>query len=128
MAKPICVVEDNAPIRKLFCTLLKKAGFEVVDFGDGASASGWLKNNQPLLLLVDILLPDMNGSDIMLEFKALEHGKDIPTVAATGLAHSQDREKFLAMGFDAYLIKPINTATFAKEIQDVIDQKNESKQ
>lgn len=121
---PICVIEDNTPIRKLFCTILKKAGFSTVDFADGKSALEWLDQNKPLAVIVDILLPDMNGTELHDQFRAKDHGKDVPMVAATGFAKSNDREKYLEMGFDAYIPKPVNTNTFADEIKTVIDEKN----
>lgn len=54
MSQLICVIEDNVPIRKLFCTLLKKVS-ETADFGDGTGGLNWLKQNKPDLLIVDIL-------------------------------------------------------------------------
>ncbi len=126
MENTICVVEDNLPIRKLFCTLLKKSGYEVSDFGDGKTALEWLKNNRPILLLCDILLPDMNGGEIMKFVRELPYGKEVPIVAATGFAQLSDREKFLEMGFDGYISKPINTAIFVQEIVDLMNAKKDS--
>ncbi|NLO19646.1 MAG: response regulator [Ignavibacteria bacterium] len=120
----ICVVEDNAPIRKLYSTLLKKHGFQTEDFPDGKQAIDWLKNNNPDCVLVDILLPDMNGTEILQFVRKKENGDSIPVIAATGFAHSNDRQKFIDIGFDSYIPKPINTATFASDIEDVIRKKN----
>lgn len=123
----ICVVEDNLPIRKLYCTLLKKYGFQTVDFPDGKQTIDWLKNNEPDCLLVDILLPDMNGTDILHFIRTKKGGDRIPIIAATGFAHTNDRQKFLDMGFDSYISKPINIANFANDIEEVIRKKNEQK-
>jgi len=123
----ICVVEDNIPIRKLYCTLLKKHNFQTVDFSDGKQTIDWLKNNTPDCVLVDILLPDMNGTDILHFIRKKAGGELIPIIAATGFAHSNDRQKFLDMGFDSYISKPINTASFADDIEEVIRKKNEQK-
>lgn len=123
MSQLICVIEDNVPIRKLFCTLLKKSGFETADFGDGTGGLNWLKQNKPDLLIVDILLPDMNGSDIMQTVRELDYGKELPIIAATGFAQANDKEKYLEMGFDSYIAKPINTATFVQDIKIVIEDK-----
>lgn len=126
MANIICVVEDNVPIRKLFVTLLKKNGYECTDFGEGQSAMDWLKDNKPDLLICDILLPDMNGTDIMKFVRELPYGKEITIIAATGFAQANDRDKFLEQGFDGYISKPINTATFVQEIKDVMQAKLDS--
>lgn len=123
MENTICIVEDNTPIRKLFATLLSKNGFQVVDFGDGATALAWLKDNTPNSMLCDILLPDMNGSDILAFVRQKPNGDKIPVIAATGFAKINDREKYLEMGFDGYISKPINTATFVQEVKDYIEAK-----
>ena len=70
---PICVIEDNTPIRKLFCTLLKKAGFTTIDFPDGTSSVNWLRsNNHPHAVIVDILLPDINGTEVLKVIRELK--------------------------------------------------------
>lgn len=121
--RPVCVIEDNKPIRKLFCTLLKKSGFETVDFGDGNSAMDWLKDNVPYGVLVDILLPDLNGGEILEFIRSKEEGDKIPVIAATGFAQSNDRDKFIRQGFDGYIPKPINTGSFVSEVKEIFDSK-----
>ncbi len=116
----VCIVEDNTPIRKLFKTLLSKSGFEVFDFSDGGSGLEWLKNNTVDLIILDILLPDINGTDLMQSVRAIEAHKNIAMVAITGFASTQDKEKFIELGFDAYLSKPINTATFVDDMKKLI--------
>lgn len=123
MENTICVIEDNMPIRKLFSTLLSKNGFQVVDFGDGATSLAWLKDNMPNAILCDILLPDMNGSDILNFVRSKSNGTNVPIIAATGFAKINDREKYLEMGFDGYISKPINTATFVQEVKECIEAK-----
>ena len=121
MSKNVCVVEDNVPIRKLETTLLKRAGNTVFDFGDGASALAWIKENKPDLMIVDILLPDTNGTEIMKEVKAMPERRDFPIVAATGFAQLYDREKYLQEGFDAYIAKPLDIANFISEIDHICE-------
>lgn len=117
----ICVIEDNMPIRKLFCTLLKKSGYETMDFGDGRSALDWLEGNDVKAILMDILLPDINGTDLIKLVRNFGNHATTPVVAATGFAASQDREKFLELGFTGYLAKPINTSTFVNELENFIN-------
>ncbi|MDD3124950.1 MAG: response regulator [Candidatus Kapabacteria bacterium] len=121
MGKLICIVEDNVPIRKLFCTLLNKAGFETIDFGDGTSAINWINTGKPDLMIIDILLPDMNGTDIMKHARTLPHGNSFPIISSTGFAQASDRDKYLGLGFDFYISKPINSTTFVQEIKQIMD-------
>lgn len=120
---PLCIIEDNKPIRKLFCTLLQKSGFQVADFPDGTSGMEWLKANRPLAVITDILLPDVNGSEVLALIRTLNDGDKIPVIAVTGFAQANDRDKFIALGFDSYIPKPINTSSFVSEVTEVIDVK-----
>jgi DNA-binding response OmpR family regulator len=122
---PICIIEDNKSIRKLFCTLLQKSGNKTVDFGDGNSGLSWLNENTPLALIVDILLPDQSGTDILQLVREMPHGERIPIIAVTGFAHAYDRNKFLELGFDGYIPKPVNTSSFVNEVKEIIVQKGE---
>ncbi len=120
--KTICVIEDNAPIRKLYCTLLKKSGLNTVEFSDAASTLEWLKNNTPDAIIMDILLPDINGTELIGIIREMPACKGVPVVAATGFATSNDRDKFLELGFDSYISKPVNTKTFVNDIISVIEK------
>ena len=123
---PICVIEDNVPIRKLFCTLLNKSGYTTVGFGEGKPAIEWLQQNNPQCVIVDILLPDKNGPEILKAIRDVPEGNKIPVIAATGFAHSNDRQNFLEMGFDSYISKPINTSSFVADIKKIIEEKEKN--
>lgn len=120
---PVCVIEDNTPIRRLFCTILKKAGFETVDFSDGFSAVDWLKDNATSGIIMDILLPDLNGTELISMVRDLPNGEKVPIIAVTGFAQANDRERFMELGFDSYIAKPVNTATFVTEVQTIFANK-----
>ncbi len=119
--QPICVIEDNTPIRKLFCTLLGKAGFHTIEFSDGNSFYEWLKNNKTSGVLMDILLPDTSGTELIKSIRNMPNGEKIPIIAVTGFAQAQDRENFLDLGFDSYISKPVNTATFVEEVRSALE-------
>ena len=121
---PVCIVEDNKSNRKLFCIMLNKGGMKTVDFGSGTEAITWIKNNQAVAIILDILLPDMNGTEILKEIRNLPEGDKVPVIAITGFAQSNDRDKFLSQGFDDYIPKPVNTSTFVEQIVEIINIKN----
>ena len=121
---PVCVIEDNKPIRKLYCTLLAKAGYKTEEFPNGNLALEWLKGNKPLGIICDILLPDIDGAELLQLIRQLPDGESFPIVAVTGFAQVNDREKFIGLGFDSYISKPINTSTFISEFKDVLSLKN----
>jgi CheY-like chemotaxis protein len=122
---PICIIEDNKPIRRLFVTLLKKSGYETVDFATGNEGLDWIKSNSAQCIIIDILLPDLNGTEVLKVIRDMPSGQKVPIIAVTGFAHAYDRDKFIELGFDSYIPKPVNTITFVKDVEDVIAVKSE---
>lgn len=120
--KPIiCVIEDSIPINKLFCTLLKKGGYETVSFQNALDSIEYLLENKVSLILLDILLPDMRGNEVLSIIKSKSQvNKETAFVAVTGFASSNDRDKYMRYGFDDYITKPINTSTFVNQIKPLI--------
>jgi CheY-like chemotaxis protein len=119
--KKICVIEDNLAIRKLFCTILKKDGYELCDFATGKSALNELSTVRPDLIVMDILLPDMNGTELITKVKAIDGFAEIPVIAVTGFATDQDSMKLKELGFSGYLSKPVNTAMFSEEVKKLLE-------
>jgi CheY-like chemotaxis protein len=106
MKPKIAVVEDNPDNRLLVQALLEEF-YEVLEFETGKEAVEGLLDDRPDLVLLDISLPEMDGTELLRwirEQKALE---GVPVVALTAHAMAGDREKYLDEGFDDYLTKPI---------------------
>ncbi len=117
MEKKVCVIEDNTPNRKLFVMLLKKSGYEVFDFADAQSALDWLKTNEVAFVLMDILLPDMNGMELIQYVREIPKMQNKKIIAITAFTSTSDQQKFSQVGFDGFVSKPVNTSTFVKEIE-----------
>ncbi len=122
-AATVCIIEDSEAIRRLFGIILKKNGYEPVEFDIGQSAVNWLKDNKPAVVLCDDILPDINGSEIIKILRQTSEGRQQCVIAITGYALTTDRERYIAMGFDGYIPKPINTSTFIDEIREIIASK-----
>ncbi len=119
----VCIIEDNKPISKLFATVLAKSGFQTIEFENGKKALEWIRNNTPACVLTDILLPDINGVELLELIRVLPNKESIPIVAITGLAQAGDKQKFLDSGFDGYIAKPIDISSFANDIETIIIDK-----
>lgn len=117
----VCIIEDNTAIRKLFNIILKKHGYTTVEFEEGTPAIAWLRENIPAVVLCDDILPDINGRDIIKMVRQFDHGSKLCVIAVTGYALVADRERYIALGFDGYIPKPINTTTFVEEIRSVVE-------
>jgi len=107
MAK-ILVVEDNELNLKLFCDLLTIKKHQVITSQEGHDAFQLAKDQQPDLILMDIQLNGISGTDIVHELKASIDTKSIPVIAVTAFAMKHDEEKIMSEGCDMYLSKPLS--------------------
>ncbi len=108
MKKTILVIEDNE--RNLYLTtfLLEKHGYKVIPARDGRIGVDLADQVKPLLILLDIQLPEMDGYAVAEELRKNPLLVDVPIVAVTSYAMVGDREQILAAGCQGYIEKPIN--------------------
>jgi two-component system, cell cycle response regulator DivK len=109
MATPsrVLVVEDNALNLKLVRDVLLHAGFDVVEARSGEDGIARALEYQPDIILMDLQLPGIDGTQAMRTIKEGPMGSTIPIVALTAFAMSEDRERALRDGFDGYLCCPL---------------------
>ena len=117
--KTFCVIEDNDVIRRLFILLIEKDNNKVVAFADGEAAVEWLEDNRPDIVLCDIMLPGVGGVEILKFIRSLPHGDSMKVIALTAFARQGDRQKYLDMGFDGYISKPVEPQTFMGEVYSI---------
>jgi two-component system cell cycle response regulator DivK len=113
--KKIAVVEDNPDNRLLVQAMLEDL-YEVTEYETGPEALADLQHNRPDLVLLDISLPDMDGTEVLRRLRADAALYDLPVVALTAHAMDGDREAFLAAGFDDYVTKPIMDGAVLLEV------------
>ena len=104
--KKIAVVEDN-PDNRLLVRVILDSLYEVAEYETGSSALEGLQRDIPDLVLLDVSLPEMDGTEVLRRIRADTRLRDLPVIALTAHAMASDREKFLAAGFDDYVSKPI---------------------
>ena len=102
----LAVVEDNADNRLLLQALLGDR-YELVEFENGFDALTAFAATRPDLVLLDISLPGMDGTQILQRIRADQALRSLPVIALTAHAMAGDKEKFLTAGFDDYVTKPI---------------------
>lgn len=104
--KKIAVVEDN-PDNRLLVQVILESLYEVVEYENGFTALDGLSKSKPDLVLLDVSLPEMDGTEVLRRMRADESLRNLPVIALTAHAMTGDREKYLAAGFDDYVSKPI---------------------
>lgn len=106
MKSLIAVIEDSADNRLLLQAFLED-DYQVLEFENGVEALEKLPQQVPELIFLDISLPLMDGVEVLQNLRQHDLLKHIPVVALTAHAMSGDREKYLSLGFDDYIAKPI---------------------
>ena len=120
MKKVILVVEDNERNRKLVRTILEFRGYEVVECADGEPSLALAKQHRPVLVLMDIQLPAMNGIEALARLRADPQTSATPVVAVTASVTPGERERVAAAGFNGYIAKPIDVASFGAMVDQML--------
>ena len=119
----ILIIEDDSFLSEMYATKLTQAGYKVEIAGDGQIGMTKIKEGQPDLVLLDIVLPKMDGFDLLKEIKASEQLKQVPVILLTNLGQKNEVEKGLALGADAYIIKAHYTpAAVVAKIKEVLNK------
>jgi two-component system cell cycle response regulator DivK len=116
----VLIVEDNPLNLKLVRDVLLKAGFDVIEARTGEDGVARAHDSQPDVILMDLQLPGVDGTQAMRTIKASPSGSGIPIVALTAFAMSEDRDRALRNGFDGYLSKPISVRDLPRQIAELL--------
>ncbi len=117
----IAVVDDEADIRELVELHLKRAGFATESFENGSDFFHWLSlKNKPALCILDVMLPDMQGTDICRQIRASDGYADLPVIMLTALGHEADRVTGLELGADDYVTKPFSPRELVARVRAVL--------
>ena len=118
----VLIVEDDHDLADLLHFNLSHAGFTVKVLHSGMSAYAWLKNETPDLILLDLMLPGMDGLDICRQIK--RDKKDIPIIMLTAKASEMDKVVGLELGVDDYVTKPFSMRELILRIKAVLRRKD----
>lgn len=124
----VMVVEDEAEMRKMLRSFLEKAGYTVVEATDGSHALALLEKQQPHLLIVDVMMPFMDGFTFAEEVKSKT---SVPLIFLSARGEEWDKVTGLKLGGDDYIVKPFMPREFLARVESVLRRsytKNESNQ
>ena len=108
MAKVILIVEDEPKSIKWIRDILQVSGYSTIEATNGKQGVEFAKANKPDLILMDVQMPVMDGLEATRILKADTTTRNIPVIALTSYAMIGDKEKFLRVGCDGYLAKPVD--------------------
>jgi two-component system cell cycle response regulator DivK len=112
----VLIVDDNERNRKLARDVLRAAGLETVEAASGREGVDLAAESLPDLILLDLQLPDMDGTDVARELREGARTARIPVVALSARPYVGDRDRLLAAGFVGYLEKPIDVGEFPEQV------------
>ena len=119
-SKNILVVDDDLDIRELISFNLVNEGHQVLEANDGEVGIDKARNNNPDLILLDLMLPGIQGLDVCRIIKSDQETKEIPIIMVTALGQEEDIVKGLETGADDYITKPFSIKVLIARVNAVL--------
>lgn len=126
MPQTILIVDDETRNRKLAKDLLEVFGYMVIEAENGKQGVEMAKTHKPDLILMDIMMPVMDGTEATLILKADSTTQKIPILAVSSMAMKGDQEKIIGYGCDGYLSKPFNIHELKEQIAELLSNSSTS--
>ena len=125
--KRVVCVEDEPEMIDLIKLILSRKGFEVLGANGGEKGLKLIRENLPDLVLLDLMMPEMDGWQVYQQLKADENTKDIPVIVITAKAQNIDKVLGLHIAkVDDYIPKPFSLQELIDRVEDVLSRKNET--
>ena len=115
--KHVLIVEDEKKLADILIAYLNKEQFRVTHYESGSGVSDWIKNNQPNIILLDLMLPDVNGKDLCKEIRQFS---TVPIIMVTAMIDEIDRLIGLELGADDYVCKPFSPKEVVARVKAVL--------
>jgi DNA-binding response OmpR family regulator len=128
MNKKVLIVEDSITISKMVKICLEKQNYEVYSVYDGLSAVNTALNIKPDLILLDALIPEINGYIVVEALKQNDLSKNIPVVMMSAKAQLDDIKKAINLGAVDYLVKPFTPEELINKVNKYINGGNSNEQ
>ncbi|MFO3665191.1 response regulator transcription factor [Anaerococcus sp. ENR0831] len=121
MSEKILVVDDNDEIRDIVSLYLKNSNFEVFEAKNGKEALDFLKNNKISLMILDIMMPEVDGIEVL---KAIGNDRDYPIIFLSAKSSVKDKIEGLYLGADDYLAKPFDPGELVARVIALLRRNN----
>lgn len=122
MGKLLLVVDDELEAQTLLRLMLVRAGFEVVVAASGPDALKQLETSQPDLVILDVMMPGMDGFTVCEKIRANEETEDLPVIILSARSDVESRKRGESVQATRYLTKPISPMSLVKQIQDIVTE------
>lgn len=126
MAKKILAVDDEKHIVRLIQVNLERAGYDVITAGDGKEALEKVESEKPDMIVLDVMMPLMDGFEVLRTLKADPGTREIPVIMLTAKAQDADVFRGWQSGVDSYLTKPFNPMELLTFIERIFQSLEEA--
>lgn len=116
----VLIVEDNDKNRKLVRDVLQFHGYQILETDNAEEGIRLARERHPALILMDFHLPGMNGIEALGHLRRDASTKEIPVIAVTASAMTEDRKRIMEAGFDGLQTKPIHVKEFVQVVADIL--------
>ncbi|PSN19622.1 two-component system response regulator [filamentous cyanobacterium CCP5] len=116
----VLIVDDSSTLREMIAGLLLKAGLTVVEAKDGAEAQTMIQGSPPDLVVLDIVMPHMNGYELCRWIKSSKNTSNIPVVICSSKGEEFDRYWGMKQGADAYIAKPFRPSDMIETVKQLL--------
>lgn len=117
----VCVIDDDASVRRTLCSQLEAAGFQTIDAAEGESGIAMIRKHQPAVAVVDIIMPEREGLSTIKELKDKHPATRILAISGGGIGEADRYLQFaLNLGADDTLLKPFRAAQFIERVQRLV--------
>ncbi len=121
--KKVLVVDDEMMNRDLVCKILRKEGFFVIEAVNGKEALSILKNDRVDLVLMDLMMPVMDGFEAIEAIREESRYDKLPLIAVTALSDGETRQKVLSLGADGCILKPFVLFELVESVKRAIQKR-----
>ncbi|MFH2102273.1 MAG: response regulator [Chloroflexota bacterium] len=122
MPGKIMVVDDDKMLSKMLSTLLSNHGFHTIHASDGIQALEQLEKSVPALILLDVMMPEMDGFEVCEKIRSNPKTVSIPIIMLTALDSAEYKERGIELGVDDYMTKPCNTTELIARINTLLNR------
>lgn len=113
----ILVVDDDVVVRNMMCKLLRRQGYDVIEAGNGIEGVEHFRQHQPQMVLLDVIMPMMNGFEACQQMRQLDADLAIPIIMLTGLDDVVSVDRAFTAGATDFITKPINWSLFSQRVR-----------
>lgn len=124
----VLIADDEEDIKIILSMYLENMGYDIVTAYDGLDALETIKERKPDIILMDIMMPTLDGIEVVRQIKAIDSLKDIPVIMLTAAAHSSMVEKAMAAGAEDYIAKPFEPEKVHEVIQHILNESQKNKE